>query len=91
MDTFVVNGKIVEIRRKRWKLKPGVVPHIFPNLPKYFTKPHMKRVSPNDRCREIQTHKKRFKKMTDVRNVLLVRNRLLIKMNQILWAFTEII
>ena len=57
VDTFVVNDKTVEIARKRWKLKLAAVFHIFPNLPKYFTKPHMKRKSPNDRGKYKLTKK----------------------------------
>ena len=58
VNIFVINSETVEISRKRWELMPCEMPHIFPNLPNYFTKPHMKQKSPNDRCREIQTHKK---------------------------------
>lgn len=46
IDTFVVNGQRVEIPGIKWKLKPGSVPHIFPNLPKYFTKDRVTRKPP---------------------------------------------
>ena len=36
-DSFVIKGEKVEIPRIRWTLRPGSVPHIFQNLPKYLS------------------------------------------------------
>ena len=45
-DSFVIDGKHVEIPRIRWTLKPGAVPHIFPSLPSYLSKKLKVRKSP---------------------------------------------
>lgn len=49
VDTFNINGETVQLPRSKWKLKPGAVPHIFPNLPKYLSKPIKNRKPPSDR------------------------------------------
>lgn len=32
---FMINGEAVQLPRARWKLKPGAVSHVYPNIPKY--------------------------------------------------------
>lgn len=52
-DFFTIHGKQVELPRQRWALKRGAVPHIFPNLPKYLTKPIKRRRSPLNRAAKL--------------------------------------
>ena len=52
VDKFVVNSENVEIPRQRWKLKPGAVPHVFPNLPKYLSRPVRSRKPPTNRAKK---------------------------------------
>ncbi|XP_067011448.2 uncharacterized protein [Anabrus simplex] len=59
-DNFIVNGEKVSLSRARWKLHPGAVPHIFPNLPKYLSSEIKSRKSPNRR-KNLDTTRKRRK------------------------------
>lgn len=47
-----MNGENVELPRQKWKLKPGAVPHIFPNLPKYLSVPFKSRKKPSTSTRK---------------------------------------
>lgn len=48
-DSFLIEGKRVEIPRDRWTLKSEAVPHIFPGLPKYLSNNLKSRKSPTKR------------------------------------------
>ena len=47
-DEFVINGKVEKIKRLRPKLRPGALPTIFPNLPKYLSSQTKARKSPKN-------------------------------------------
>ncbi|KAH7982375.1 hypothetical protein HPB52_004289 [Rhipicephalus sanguineus] len=57
-----VHGDVVVIPRGKWALKEDAVPRIFPNCPKYLSKPARKRKAPTVRT---PTRPKRKKDKTD--------------------------
>ncbi|XP_075526178.1 uncharacterized protein LOC142557858 isoform X1 [Dermacentor variabilis] len=54
-----INGEVVAIPRDKWALKEDAVPCLFPNCPKYLSKPSKKRKLPTVRpAREVKRRKK---------------------------------
>ncbi|KAJ4442377.1 hypothetical protein ANN_03963 [Periplaneta americana] len=57
VDAFVVNNEKVELPKLKWKLKPGSVSHIFPNLHKYLSTP----IKSRKRLQDCTTPRKRMR------------------------------
>ncbi|KAJ4426287.1 hypothetical protein ANN_27099 [Periplaneta americana] len=60
VDSFVIQGKTVELKRDKWKLTTDAVPHQFPGIPKYFNFKPSKRKAP--KIRNNQAHQQKRKK-----------------------------
>ncbi|KAJ4446447.1 hypothetical protein ANN_13143 [Periplaneta americana] len=59
VDSFVIQGKTVELKRDKWKLTTDAVPHQFPGIPKYFNFKPSKRKAPKIKNNQARQQKRK--------------------------------
>lgn len=59
VDSFVIEGKTVELKRNRWKLTENAIPHYFPGIPSYLSFEPRKRKAPKTRNPHYAPQKKK--------------------------------